>query len=514
MNRLLNSPQLNRLRDFMMTGKYMMLLFAVGAVFAAFEWNVAGVLVFACIISATLVICEDLLATFMPFMITCLIAAKCYNSYSTFIQYKSLGVIIALCLIAHFVLYWKKPDTKGALTKPMIFVSIAVVLGGVGFISKEEYFSPVSLVYILTLGFAMVVLYWMFYTYLTVRRDYSLIEKVTLIMVIAGCFASFVTIAFYMMNIDEVIETRDLLYMQWRNNYSTFLMLSIPFAFLRGHKKPYSIMLGFFFYFCILLTGSRGGLVFGAVEMAMCCLLFILYDKRRRLTYIAICACLAFALLIFSREFFSFFGSTFDRLLSAINGVLIGEQQEVRYYQYIRGIQDFLNNPILGTGIGYMGNRDVYAGADFSIAWYHCELIQIPASFGIVGIAAYAYQFIKRNILLWKKPTMFNMTVFLSYISLELMSLVNPGIFSPIPYLLIVTMFFAIVERCNVGTVQKIISTKSSDKSEEDDELEGTALPEATDTTSEAQPSKATEKKDAETEPEKVSVGAPKDADE
>ena len=85
MNRLLNSPQLNRLRDFMMTGKYMMLLFAVGAVFAAFEWNVAGVLVFACIISATLVICEDLLATFMPFMITCLIAAKCYNSYSTFI---------------------------------------------------------------------------------------------------------------------------------------------------------------------------------------------------------------------------------------------------------------------------------------------------------------------------------------------------------------------------------------------------------------------------------------------
>ena len=360
MNRLLNSPQLNRLRDFMMTGKYMMLLFAVGAVFAAFEWNVAGVLVFACIISATLVICEDLLATFMPFMITCLIAAKCYNSYSTFIQYKSLGVIIALCLIAHFVLYWKKPDTKGALTKPMIFVSIAVVLGGVGFISKEEYFSPVSLFYILTLGFAMVVLYWMFYTYLTVRRDYSLIEKVTLIMVIAGCFASFVTIAFYLRNINEVLENRDLLYMQWRNNYSTFLMLSIPFAFLRGHKKPYSIMLGFFFYFCILLTGSRGGLVFGAVELAMCCILFILYDKRRRLTYIAICACLAFALLIFSREFFSFFGSTFDRLLSAINGVLIGEQQEVRYYQYIRGIQDFLNNPILGTGIGYMGNRDVY----------------------------------------------------------------------------------------------------------------------------------------------------------
>ena len=160
-----------------------------------------------------------------------------------------------------------------------------------------------------------------------------------------------------------------------------------------------------------------------------------------------------------------------------------------------------------------MGNRDVYAGADFSIAWYHCELIQIPASFGIVGIAAYAYQFIKRNILLWKKPTMFNMTVFLSYISLELMSLVNPGIFSPIPYLLIVTMFFAIVERCNVGTVQKIISTKSSDESDEDDVLEGTALPEAEDKQEAEQASEAKENARAETEPEKVAVGAPKDAD-
>ena len=121
-------------------------------------------------------------------------------------------------------------------------------------------------------------------------------------------------------------------------------------------------MLGFVFYFCILLTGSRGGLVFGAVEMLMCCALFILYDRRRRLTYISICVCIVFALLIFSSEFISFFGSTIDRLLSAINGVLIGEQQEVRYYQYMRGIGDFLEHPIFGTGIGYMGNRDVYAG--------------------------------------------------------------------------------------------------------------------------------------------------------
>lgn len=474
MNRTLFMEKLERVRELMITGRYMMLLFTVTAVFAIFEWNVLGVLVLACIVGVTLVICDDLLATFMPFMLVCLVASKCYNSYSIFIQYVPLGIVLIVCLILHFVLYRKKLSFKGSLTGSMLFVSVAVTLGGIGFISKEEYFSGVSLFNIFALGFGMVLLYGIFYTHLTVRKSYSLIEKVTLIMVISGCFASLVTIAFYMVNINEVLETRTLLYMQWRNNYSTFLMLCIPFAFLRGNKQPYSIVLGFVFYFCILLTGSRGGLVFGAVEMLMCCALFILYDRRRRLTYISICVCIVFALLIFSSEFISFFGSTIDRLLSAINGVLIGEQQEVRYYQYMRGIGDFLEHPIFGTGIGYMGNRDVYAGADFSIAWYHCSPIQIAASFGIVGIAAYSYQFIRRMILLWKKPTMFNMTVFLSYVSLELMSLVNPGIFSPIPYLLIVTMFFAIVERCNEGEPQEAISTgtpkENSDSKDEQQE--------------------------------------------
>lgn len=474
MNRTLFMEKLERVRELMITGRYMMLLFTVAAVFAIFEWNVLGVLVLACIVGVTLVICDDLLATFMPFMLVCLVASKCYNSYSIFIQYVPLGIVLIVCLILHFVLYRKKLSFKGSLTGSMLFVSVAVTLGGIGFISKEEYFSGVSLFNIFALGFGMVLLYGIFYTHLNVRKSYSLIEKVTLIMVISGCFASLVTIAFYMVNINEVLETRTLLYMQWRNNYSTFLMLCIPFAFLRGNKQPYSIVLGFVFYFCILLTGSRGGLVFGAVEMLMCCALFILYDRRRRLTYITICVCIVFALLIFSSEFISFFGSTIDRLLSAINGVLIGEQQEVRYYQYMRGIGDFLEHPIFGTGIGYMGNRDVYAGADFSIAWYHCSPIQIAASFGIVGIAAYSYQFIRRMILLWKKPTMFNMTVFLSYVSLELMSLVNPGIFSPIPYLLIVTMFFAIVERCNEGEPQETISTgtpkENSDSKDEQQE--------------------------------------------
>ncbi len=73
----------------------------------------------------------------------------------------------------------------------------------------------------------------------------------------------------------------------------------------------------------------------------MCCILFFLYDRERRFAYIAILACICFALMIFSREFLSFFGYTFDRLMSAINGVLVGEQKEVRVFQYERRHKGF-----------------------------------------------------------------------------------------------------------------------------------------------------------------------------
>ena len=89
---------------------------------------------------------------------------------------------------------------------------------------------------------------------------------------------------------------------------------------------------------------------------------------------------------------------------------------------------------------------------------------------GIVGILAYVYQFIKRMFLLWRKPTLFNMTVFLSYVSLELMSLVNPGLFCPIPYLLIVTIFFVVVEKSTYGEYQpKIYVMPSSQKDDTPD---------------------------------------------
>jgi hypothetical protein len=243
--------------------------------------------------------------------------------------------------------------------------------------------------------------------------------------------------------------------MRWRNNTSTILMMALPFAFFRANKSSYSIIIGFIFYMAMLLTGSRGGMVFGTIELVMCIVMFVLYDKRRRLAYAIICGCFVIAALIYLPEITEFLNYTLKRLFKVINQFLMGgEDTETRVRHYARGVQDYLNNPVFGTGLGNMANRDIFKNKPGALCWYHCEPIQIAGSFGTVGIIAFIYQFVKRNLLIWKKATLFNMTIFLSYISLELMSLVNPGILCPVPYLLLITIFMIVVEKCDDGEEQ------------------------------------------------------------
>lgn len=448
--------RIKKLRAFLLSTEWMAVLFCVAgiittlsAVFPDSQIEIKGTLLFALIIGACLVISDDIMAGLAPFMLAALVAIKCYDSYSVFIGYIWIVVPLLFCILFHFIVYRAKWKITGELFKPSVFVSVVILLGGIGFITLKEYFALTSIYHMAGLGFGMLFVYEMFHAHIRKREEYSLTELITKIMVMAGCFASFMVFSYYIININTVLDEGTTLYIQWRNNCSTILMLIIPFAFLLANRKPYASVLGFIFYFAILLTGSRGGMVFGSIEMVMCVVMYILYDKRRRLAYVIICGCFAVGLLIFSGKFITFLGSTADRLLSAVNGFLMGDQNEVRTIHFARGINDFLNNPIFGTGLGYMGNRDVHASKEFALCWYHCEPIQIAASFGVVGIAAYVYQFIRRNVLLWRRTNLFNITVFLSYISLEMMSLVNPGIFCPLPYLLMVTLFFVAVEKNN-----------------------------------------------------------------
>lgn len=448
---------LKSIRSFFLTTEWMIMLCCLAGVFTTLGLQVYGTLVFGFIVAFIFLLSDDFMATLLPFLLTVMISIHCYDSYNTFIQYKLLAIPLILCLVLHFVFYWKPIKIQGSQFWPMVFVSVSITLGGLGFITTQEYFAPTSLYHMAGLGFGMVFIYLLFFANIDIKKDYSLINMLTKIMVIAGAFGSFMVFSFYIININKVLDIKGLLFMQWRNNLSTLLMIIMPFPFLLASRKGYATILGFVYFFAILLTGSRGGMVFGGIELVMCIVMYTLYDKNRRIAYLFICGCILFAVMIFFRQFVELFGYTINRLFTAVNGFLMGESTEVRAIHCARGINDYLNHPIFGTGLGYMGNRDVHASKEFSLCWYHCEPVQVAASLGTVGIVAFIVQFVRRNVLIWRKVTLFNITVFISYIGLELMSLVNPGVFCPLPYLMLITLFLVIVEKCDTGEYQERI---------------------------------------------------------
>lgn len=456
---------IEEIRKFLLSDRWMAILFFVSMIIVGLHshlpkegFHIWGSVVLAYITGICFLFTGDIMAMLVPTLFTYLVAIRCYNSLEDFKKIWYLAIPLALMLLFNLIVYAKKPTIKGSQFFPMLLVSIAVTLGGVGVISKEDYFGGAALYNMLGIGFGMLFVYCILFPRISTDNGYSLIEMLTKIMVFVGLAGALMIIAHYIININDVIDKGGILYMRWRNNTSTILMITMPFAFFRANKKSYSIIIGFIFYVAMLLTGSRGGMVFGTIELVMCIVMFILYDRRRRLAYAIICGCFVVAALIYLPEITEFLNYTLKRLFRVLNQFLMGgEDTETRVRHYARGVQDYLKNPVFGTGLGNMTNRDIFKNKPGSLCWYHCEPIQIAGSFGTVGIIAFVYQFIKRNVLIWKKATLFNMTIFLSYISLELMSLVNPGILCPVPYLLLITIFMIVVEKCDDGEAQEKI---------------------------------------------------------
>ncbi len=459
------------IRKFLLSDRWLAILFFVSMIIVGLHshmpkegFHIWGTVVMAYITGLVFLFTGDIMAMLTPLLFTYLVAIRCYNSLADFKKIWFLAIPLVLILLFNIFAYGKKPTVKGSQFVPMLLVSIAVTLGGAGVISKEDYFGGAALYNMLGIGFGMLLFYCGLFPRISTENGYSLIERLTKIMVYVGLAGALMIIAHYIININDVIDNiinenkGGILYMRWRNNTSTILMMAMPFAFFAANKKSYSIIIGFIFYLAMLLTGSRGGMVFGTVELVMCIIMFVLYDRRRRLAYASICGCFVIVALIFLPEITQFLNYTLSRLFKVLNEFLLGgEDTETRVRHYARGVKDFFNHPIFGTGLGNMTNRDIFKSKPGSLCWYHCEPIQIAGSFGTVGIVTFVYQFFKRNMLIWKKATLFNMTIFLSYISLELMSLVNPGILCPVPYLLLVVIYMIVVEKCDDGEAQERI---------------------------------------------------------
>ena len=284
------SSRLAVIRRFCVSTAFMWLEFLCGAAFMLTDHAVASSVFFLALISALLFICDDVLTTTLPFLLLCISVLVCYDSFDTFIKFVRLAPLPLSALIFHFVRY-ARPFTVGDSLWGHVGVSVAVILGGIGAIGPDDYFSGSSVYYVTMLGVGLLATYVLMKSQLRPRADYDIREKLITVMLIAGIFAclevaylvcrvslefslSFGQFAEYFLkttgssqSIDPAALPLIERIMQPSNNLSTFLMMLLPVTFYRTVRKnvAYSLV-SLLFLAGLFFTKSRSGLLLGGVE--------------------------------------------------------------------------------------------------------------------------------------------------------------------------------------------------------------------------------------------------------
>ncbi len=459
---------------------FFLLLFCLGSLIIFTEQEVLGAVIFVGIICLALILCEDILATTLPFLLLCVFVTNCYDSYDTFIPYIWAAIPAILSILFHFIVYRKRIQI-GSTFIGLIAVSVALILGGVGVIPAQDYFRPGTLYYTLGLGIGMVGAYLLLKSQLCVKRDYDVREKFISMLYIMGMFACVMVLFFLTENAQYMQDNKAIADWQPSNNISTILMFALPCPFFYLSRNRIHLLSIITIFSAILLTGARSGLLMGTIELFCCLFISAIWNKKNRFLYV----CLGIGLM----GLIYLFGSSIMEFTTKVDLSDFMNEDEARWQLLLRGKDLFLDYPIFGHGLGYQGNLDLYSPVEGAMTWYHMMIPQVVASMGILGILAYVFQFFlqTRCVCLPLKATKDTqqrgivLTLASSYIGVLLMSQVNPGLFCPLPYTLLGVLIFALIDG-NDGPwpfVKKKKKIEVANSTESDNDLEEDASSEA-----------------------------------
>ncbi len=424
----------DRARNFLEGKIFTSLVLLAAALFVVFEVEAYGAIALLYVSGVMFIFLDNLIVPLFPILLASTFVIKCYDSASLFMPLWYLGIFPVGALV-YYLIKNRGKFTVGKSFYGILAVAIAVTLGGLFEIRKEEYFGGASLYYVLGLGFGMLLLYLVFRAQAKENDRYSIYEKYTDILCVVGLFASFVVVEHYLKNFSGT-----LLSFQWSNNIATILMFLMPIPLYKMQKNKAYVLLFLLNYAAILLSNSRGGWLMGTVEFVICVFVYVTVSKNKtlkRVFYSVSGVALAAALIYGAYEIF---------LSDGFNFIV---HSEARTKLIARSFEDFAKNPLFGVGIGNTDNSDLYHGKVGTMCWYHMMIPQIVGSLGAVGIYCYGKQIVERFGMAFKNATPYSLVLGLSYLGMLLMSQVNPGEFCPLPYELLVVLNFIMIEKYN-----------------------------------------------------------------
>lgn len=245
-----------------------------------------------------------------------------------------------------------------------------------------------------------------------------------------------------------VIE-RTLIYSGWGhyNNIGALLAMMIPFPFFltgKGRHTAIFYMSGLLFLGGVLFTCSRGSILCAVPTYLASYTISLLHSRHARanaLIHIFTAAIFLTVFLIFADDLV--------RLFQTILGY--GLDPAERDIGYAAGWKQFLKNPIFG-GTFYPNEYYLYtwATSESFVAFFpprwHNSIIQVLASCGTVGIAAYIFHRVQTVWLFLHRFSGKKMFAFVSMLALLAASMVDCHFFNVGP-VLFYSMMLAFVEK-------------------------------------------------------------------
>ncbi|MBR4769472.1 MAG: O-antigen ligase family protein [Clostridia bacterium] len=421
------------------------LLFLLALAFVWFRWYVVGAVVFILVASLELVFCSDLSVPALPLLLLSCIVLPCYDSFDTFIRYSWVVGVFLVAFIYNLIVFREKMKI-GRTFFGQVAVMIALMLGGTGYIAREDLLSPMSLFYVLTLGLGMVLIYLLLKSRFSRFNVYGIFGRVAPMMYLVGILSCAVILLYTIRDnpaepyfFSRVLQ--NLLYAEFQpsNNYSTLLMLAMPFPVWYALKQhPLHILSCFVFFVAIVTSGSRAGILLGAIELILCYLFWLRYcgpiSKK-------IGSFLGPFLILIALIGINWFMTTYPDF----GGV---NPHEPRSEALPIAFRAFSEHPIFGIGLRNHALDGIYDPKKGALCWFHMYFPQIFASMGLVGFFAYLLQILLRSTLIFRrKKGPVRSTLGLSYIGLFLMSQLNPGEFCPFPYAVMAIAVFVMLEQ-------------------------------------------------------------------